>query len=374
MGLFGRTAFFNACHVYEFIEMSTPYTTVAPVRIGVLGCANIARQFIRDVRGRSVAIVDAVASRSGQTARTFAIENGVPRNFSTYEAMLEDPGIEAIYLPLPNSMHAEWAIKAANAGKHVLCEKPLAVTRQEAELMFEAANRNGTVLLEAYPYWFQPQMQTLRELVASGTIGEVRSVSASFGFQVGSTKTNIRLKPELGGGALLDAGSYTASLVRLVMGCAPSRVTARSVMSDSGVDISTMALFEYDDGRRAQISCAMDGANHRHATIVGSEGTIYTEYLNHTSDIAGGDERGYLPSRMCVRRGMAQTIPFEDVSSRAGSGLQFAAETFTRLVRGLEPRTLLGDVERASLDIAATLDAISESARSGATVSVSGTY
>ncbi|CAM5188827.1 Inositol 2-dehydrogenase/D-chiro-inositol 3-dehydrogenase [Castellaniella defragrans] len=351
--------------------MSTFPTAGTPVKIGVLGCANIARQFIRDTRGASLAIVTAVASRREETARKFAAENAVDRYFSSYEAMLEDPDLEAIYLPLPNTLHAEWAIKAAKAGKHVLCEKPMAVSRQEAAAMFEAAHRSGTVLLEAYPYWFQPQSLKLRDLISSGAIGAVRSVSASFGFQVGNPDTNIRLKPDLGGGALLDAGSYTTSLVRLVMGCAPARVTAWSVMTAAGVDMSTMALFEYGDGRRAQISCAMDGANHRHATIVGAEGSLYTEYLNHTSDIAVGDERGYLPSRMQLRRGIAATIPFEDVQSPTGSGFLFEIEEFARMVRGTTARAAVQEAEAASLDIAATLEAVRESARSGKAVDLS---
>ncbi|WP_321886483.1 Gfo/Idh/MocA family protein [Paraburkholderia bannensis] len=348
--------------------MSTANTRADPVKFGILGCANIARQFIRDIKDSPVAVVDAVASRNGDNARSFAAETGVERSFASYERMLEDPGIEAIYLPLPNSMHAEWAIKAANAGKHVMCEKPLAVSRSEAEKMFEAADCNGTVLLEAYPYWFQPQIQVLRDLIAMGTIGTVRSVSASFGFQVGNPDTNIRLKPELGGGALLDAGSYTISFIRLIMGCAPSRITARSLMTEAGVDISTMALFEYADGRRAQISCAMDGANHRHATVVGSDGSIYTEYLNHTSDAVGADARGYLPSRMMIRRGIAQTIPFENVESPSGSGFRFAVETFAGLLRGSISREIIGEARRASLDIAETLDAVRTSASLGNTV------
>jgi len=351
-------------------EMSPHSATISPVRIGILGCANIARQFIRDVRESPLIVVDAVASRREDIARSFASENGIPRSFASYDAMLADPTLDAVYLPLPNSLHAEWAIKAANAGKHVLCEKPLALNRQEAQSMFDAAERNGTVLIESYPYWFQPQMQALRELLASGAIGEVRSVSASFGFQVGNPETNIRLKPELGGGALLDAGSYAVSLARLVMGCAPSRVTARSTLSDTGVDMSTMALLEYADGRRGHIACAMDGATHRHATIVGAKGAIYTEYLNHTSDAAGADARGYLPSRMMIRRGTAQTLPFEEIRSPAGSGFLFAAEAFARLVRKAEPHVSLRDITQASLDIAATVDAILQSARSETTVGV----
>lgn len=163
-----------AFQLFEDIVLSDHSTPFDPVKIGILGCANIARQFIRDVRSSPLVRVDAVASRRGEVARAFASENGVARSFPSYDAMLADPMIDAIYLPLPNSMHAEWAIKTAHARKHVLCEKPLALNRREAESMLEAAQRNGTVLIEAYPYWFQPQMQALRELSASGAIGAVR--------------------------------------------------------------------------------------------------------------------------------------------------------------------------------------------------------
>ena len=342
--------------------MSKATPTRSHMSFGVLGCANIARQFIRDIRVSSDFKVAAVASRDTEKARNFATENDVDRSYGSYEALLADPQLEAIYLPLPNSMHAEWAVKAANAGKHILCEKPMALNRREAEQMFEAAHRNGVVLLESYPFWFQPQTGALIDLVKGGSIGAVRSVMASFGFTVGNPQTNIRLKSDLGGGALLDAGSYPLSLIRLVMGVAPARVSASAGMTDAGVDMNTMALLEFSDGRRAQLSCAMDGANHRHATIVGTDGTIYTEYLNHTSDQSSGNAFGYLPSRMSIRRGVAQTIPFEPLSSPTGSGFLFAAQAFARLVRSHDA-VAISAASSASIDIAATLDAIRESAR-----------
>ena len=140
------------------------------------------------------------------------------------------------------------------------------------------------------------------------------------------------MNPQLGGGALLDAGSYALSLIRLVLGCAPRRVQADATWAGSGVDVSLMATLHYADGRRAQLSCAMDAAYHRHATIVGAKGTIETEYLNHTSAQAGGHLFGYLPSQMRVRRGMASSTPFEEVHSAVGSGFLFAADAFARMV------------------------------------------
>jgi predicted dehydrogenase len=286
-----------------------------------------------------------------------------------YEALLADPDIEAVYVPLPNAMHAEWAINAAQAGKHILCEKPLALNRAEAESMFAAARRHGVLLLEAYPYYFQPQTRDMLALIADGVIGEVRSVVTAFGFTLMTPAGNIRMQKELGGGALLDAGSYPVSLIRLVMGAAPVRVTADSTFVDAGVDISTFATLVYADGRRAQMSCAMNAANHRRATIAGSEGAIDTEFLNHTAAAAGDNPYGYLPSQLRIRRGVANNVPFEDIQSPVGSGFRFAAEEFSRIVRERDTAAI-ARMEKVSIDIAATLEAIARAARSEAAVTL----
>jgi predicted dehydrogenase len=335
--------------------------TPAALTIGIVGAANIARQFAAALRDNPHVRVDAVASRSTGTARAFADACGIPRNFGSYEALLADPAIEAVYIPLPNHLHAEWSIKAANAGKHVLCEKPLCLTRAQAEAMFAAARANGVVLLEAYPYKFQPQTERLVELLQSGAIGDVRTMQASFGFTVMNPDVNIRMKPEVGGGALLDAGSYPVSLVRLVMGEAPVRVTATPVWADTGVDISMMATLEFANQRHAQISCAMNVANHRRATIMGTAGTIETEYINHPS--------AAVPSQLRIRRGIANSIPFEEMPSADGSGFRYEAEAFAALVRNRDAATLAREAA-FSVDIAATLEAIAQSARSGQPVTL----
>jgi len=345
----------------------TPSST-QPLRIAILGCANIAKQFSRDVQPSAAVTIVAVASRDADKAAAFAAAQGIARHHASYEALLADPEVDAVYIPLPNSLHAEWAIKAAEAGKHVLCEKPLALGRAEAQAMFDAARRNRVMLLEAYPWWFQPQTGDMLALLQQGAIGELRSVQASFGFTVGNPQTNIRLKPELGGGALLDAGSYTLSLIRLVMGGAPERVLADANWSDSGVDISLMATLFFADGRRAQLSCAMDTANHRRATLMGSQGTIETEYLNHSSE-QPGRPWGYLPSQLRVRRGIANSIPFEEIRSASGSGFRFAAEAFAKVVAEQDFEAI-DRAAAASLDIAATLEAIARSAREGRVVAV----
>ena len=166
------------------MTLSTQPTS--PLRIGILGCANIARAFARDVADSPAVQVVAVASRTQATADAFARSQGIPRALGSYEALLADPAVDAIYLPLPNSLHADWAIAAAAHGKHVLCEKPLALGLAQAQAMFAAAKQQGVMLLEAYPYWFQPQTGDMLALLRSGAIGTVRSVQASFGFKLAS--------------------------------------------------------------------------------------------------------------------------------------------------------------------------------------------
>ncbi|MBI3367418.1 MAG: Gfo/Idh/MocA family oxidoreductase [Burkholderiales bacterium] len=347
------------------VIVPTPSASSAPLRIGILGCANIARQFTRDVAASPAVRVVAVASRQLDTAKAFAAAHGIGRCHASYGALLADAEVDAIYIPLPNSLHAEWAIKAAEAGKHVLCEKPLALGLAEAQAMFDAARRHGVVLLEAYPYWFQPQTGDLLALLREGAIGPVRFVQASFGFSLAKPAGNIRMKPDLGGGALLDAGSYPMSLIRLVMGDAPRRVRADARWADSGVDMGMTATLDFADGRRAQLHCAMDVGLNRHALIVGGQGVIETEYLNHTSAQASGHPFGYLPSQMRVRRAM--TASFEQVHSAAGSGFRFAAEAFAKVVAERD-YDAVGRAAQASLDIAAALEAIARSARSGQAV------
>jgi predicted dehydrogenase len=340
-------------------NVSTQHTAL---RIGILGCANIARQFVRDVSGSPLVQIVAIASRDAAKAEEFGSSFQIAHRHASYEALLSNPEVEAVYIPLPNSMHAQWAIAAARYGKHVLCEKPLALGAAEAAAMFAAAKENSVFLLEAYPYWFQPQTAAMLALIEDGSIGGIRSMQASFGFTLGNPQTNIRMNPDLGGGALLDAGSYPISLIRLVMGEAPVSVQADSSWAESGVDISTSATLFFSGGRRVQMSCSMEVANHRRAIINGTHGTIETEYLNHTSDQVA-HPHGYLASQLRVRRGIANSIPFEDIISPTGSGFRFTAEAFARMVSFRDFSTM-EHYASASRDIAAVLEGIAGSARS----------
>jgi predicted dehydrogenase len=238
----------------------------SPLRLGILGAANIARHFIAGLQGSAKVKVVAVASRDLARAEAFAARAQVPRALEGYDALLADREVEAIYNPLPNSLHAEWSIRALEAGKHVLCEKPLAVTAAEAEAMFAAAAGAGRLLFEAFPYRSQPQTHALARIIGSGEIGRPRAIQAAFGFPV-ANPANIRLDPALGGGALLDAGSYAVSLIRLLAGEAPRRVSAFARWTERGVDSSLIANLEFPGGLVAQAACSFGTGIYRRALI-----------------------------------------------------------------------------------------------------------
>lgn len=325
------------------------------LRVGMLGAANIGRAFTNGCRPSSVVAVSAVASRTQAKADAFAAELGIPRALGSYEALLADRDIDAIYIPLPNSMHAEWAIKACEAGKHVLCEKPLAMDATQAKAMFAAAQKHKVVLREAYPYMAQQQTAMLRQFLDAGTIGTLKLIRSTFSVLF-TDPANIRLIPDLGGGALYDAGSYAVSLVRLAAGRRPLRARATSVLDDKGVDRTTIAELDFDGGLLAQVSCSFASAFHRHASIGGDKGVIETNYLNHPP-VAG-------PAVLQIRRGFANTLPMEPVAVPDGNGFRLEAESFAALLRDGD-RAWTGATPGESVDILATMDAIRASARSG---------
>ncbi len=314
--------------------------------------------FVEAVRPSPKIAIAAVASRDVQRATAFARDTGTPRVHSSYDALFADPEIDAVYVPLPNNLHAEWSIRAAKAGKHVLCEKPLAASATEARAMFDAAEQSGVYLVEAYPYRAQPQTLKLRELLAGGTIGRVQLIQASFGFPL-TDAANIRMDPRLAGGALMDAGSYPVSLVRTIAGAPPRYVHAMSRWAESGVDSTTIATLEFASGLLAQISCTFATARHRHAFIAGDAGSITTTYFNDTSPS--------FPPVLEVKRGTGWDATRELLETAPAGGFFAEAESFHDLVRlGWEHWT--GATPSESIDIASTLDALAASARQGATV------
>jgi D-xylose 1-dehydrogenase (NADP+, D-xylono-1,5-lactone-forming) len=315
---------------------------------GVLGTARIAEAFMYAASISSRARVTAVGTRDPDRGRVFAERHGVARVCS-YDDVLADPAIDAVYIPLPNSMHGPWAIAAARAGKHVLCEKPLAIDETEAIAMFAAAEASGVVLLEAFPYHFQPQTLDVVRRVTAGEIGELRLIQASFGFTI-ANQSDIRFDPALAGGALMDAGCYPVSLIRLLVGRRPARVTAVAQRAPSGVDVSLVANLEYDHCL-AQISCSMGTAVHRRAVIAGTAGVIETDYQNSTSRFASPVNR--------IKRGTDWSVDFETVPVPREDGFRLELEAFIDLIAD---RSGLAAYRAASLDNAWTLDAIRRAA------------
>ena len=342
---------------------------IAPLRYGILGAAAIARPFAKGLAGSAVAHVGAVASRDADKGAAFAAELGIPRSHASYAALLADPEIDAVYIPLPNHLHCEWAVRCAEAGKHVLCEKPLALTTQEARAMFDAARTHGVHLAEAYPYMAQPQTLRLRELLAGGAVGRPITVAAAFGFPLCDPDGgplgdpgNIRLDPAAGGGALLDAGTYAASLAIIATGAAPTRVMAAATWTKSGVDMTVNAVIAFASGAMATVSCSFATAGHRFATITGDAGIIETSYANHAPPGSAS-----LPLR--VRRGAPATAAWEAETIPAADGFRLEAESFARLVR-LGAGHWNGATELESLRTVQVLEAMAKSIRGAGWVEV----
>ena len=242
------------------------------MRLGILSTARINRAVLAGARLSDRVEVVAVASRDSARAEAYAHEHDIERAHGSYEALLEDPGVDAVYISLPNSLHVPWSIRALEAGKHVLCEKPLDRRPAEVERAFDAADRAGRILMEAFMYRHHPQTKRLAELAREGAIGELRLVRSSFSFPL-SDETNVRLRPELDGGSLMDVGCYCVSGSRLLAG-EPVRVSAHQVVGPTGVDVRFAATMSFPGGALAHFDCGFDVAARGELEAVGSEGTI----------------------------------------------------------------------------------------------------
>ena len=244
------------------------------LRWGVISTANIGRRAVIPAIQRSNnGSVVAVASRSQDRARAFATELGIPQAYGSYEALLAAENIEAVYLPLPNSLHREWTIQAAEAGKHILCEKPLALNAAECEEMEAAALRNGVKFMEAFMYRFHPQTEKVLELIRQGVIGQPRLIYAAFTFRL-TNPNNIRLQPELGGGALMDVGCYCVNVARTLAGAEPVEVQAFDNWGKTGVDEEMAGTLRFADGLLAQFDCGLTLERREFYQVAGSEGHL----------------------------------------------------------------------------------------------------
>ncbi len=246
------------------------------LRWGLLSTARINRALIPAIRKSKQNGLVAVASRDEDKARIYAAEWGIPRWFGSYEAMLADPDIDVIYNPLPNNLHAEWTIAAARQGKHVLCEKPLALSLAGIDQMSAAAQEHQVVIMEAFMYRHHPQTLKIMDMIRAGEIGEVRHISGSFSFFL-ERPGDIRWVPEYGGGSLWDVGCYPVSFARMVMGENPVEVYGRSDPAPSGVDLSFTGLLSFGNGATARIFSSFGVPFQTRIEIVGTKGILYTD-------------------------------------------------------------------------------------------------
>ena len=242
------------------------------MRLGLLSTARINRAILTGASLTDAVDVVAVGSRDPARAEEYAREWRIPRAHGSYEALLADPDIDAIYNSLPNSLHVEWSIRALEAGKHVLCEKPLSRTAAEVERLFDVAERKGLLVMEAFMYRHHPQTHALRELVRSGGIGEPRQIRSSFSFML-TNPANVRLRADLDGGALMDLGCYCISGSRLTAG-EPEVVLGRQVVGGTGVDMRFDAILHFPGDVLAEFHCGFDLPPASGLEVIGSEGSV----------------------------------------------------------------------------------------------------
>lgn len=319
----------------------------ATLRWGLLSTARINERLIPAIRATERAELVAVASRDLARAEAYAAERKIPRAYGSYEALLDDPEVDAVYISLPNSLHAEWTIRAAQAGKHVLCEKPLAVSVEQCDQVIAAAESSGRVIAEAVMYLYHPLLQQLREMVKEGAVGQVTLVRGAFSFFL-DRLNDVRWRPELAGGSLWDVGSYPVSFIRWVAG-EPEEVFGWQVLTSSGVDATFAGLLRYDNGVLGVMDCGFRQQFRVQAEVTGTEGTLTLErpYLMNAE------------SRIVWQQGLDQE---QVITSPEINPYECEVRAFTRAVLDGAPLPVPLESSRANV---ATLVALYESARTG---------
>ncbi len=245
------------------------------VRWGILSTANISRLVIPGAHESSKVDLVGVASRDRSRAEAYAREWGIERAYGSYEELLAAPDIEAVYIPLPNTLHCEWSIRAVEAGKHVLCEKPLSRHPEEVEAAFDAAERAGLLLSEAFMYRHNPQTERLQQLVGEGAVGELRLVRSTFSYSLYDPQ-NIRLRAEVEGGALMDVGCYCVSGARLLAG-EPESVYAQARVGETGTDWVFAGALRFPGDVLALFDCGTALPERDELEAIGSEGSLFLD-------------------------------------------------------------------------------------------------
>lgn len=267
------------------------------LRWGIIGAANIAvHSVIPAIQQSQTGEVVAIASRSMDKAASVASRLNIPRAYGSYEQLLADPDIDAVYIPLPNHLHAAWTIRSAQAGKHVLCEKPLALTAAEASEMAEQCRKAGVHLAEAFMYRHHPRYSAIRKLIAEGRIGQLRAIHGAFTFRNPDDPDNVRFRADYGGGALYDVGCYPISAARMIFNEEPEAVTCHAFFSErhDGVDMMSSGLIEFSGGKALTFDCGMWASGRNKLEIVGSDGRIEvpSPFVNQPGHFYVTDEEG----------------------------------------------------------------------------------
>lgn len=310
------------------------------LRWGILATGHIARAFTRDLIDAGFAVA-AVGSRAPGAAEAFASEFGIPRAHGSYEQLVADPEVDVVYIATPHPLHVENALLAIDAGKHVLIEKPLTLTRADAQRIADRAAERGVVAMEAMWTRFLPHMVHLRALLTAGAIGEVRTVIADHTQSLPTDPEHRLQNPALGGGALLDLGIYPVSFAVDVLGL-PTSIIAHAAMTPTGVDRQTAMIFGYDDGRQAVLQCALDTAGSNRAVVLGTTGAIELDRVWYTPTVLTRYDRDW---RVVERFD-------QPVATR---GMHFQAAELERRVAGEAPTAL--PIEE-SVEIMGVLDEV----------------
>lgn len=240
---------------------------------GVLGCARIVRRAIAGAFAHTPsATLHGIASRDGATAQAWAAELGIPNAYDSYEALIADPAIDAVYIPLPNELHRPWVFAAAAAGKHILCEKPLAIDAAEAQQMVDECARRGVTLMEAFMWRHQSRVACARAMLAAGELGDLRLVKMDFSFDI--DRSDWRLHPARGGGAVYDLGCYGVNAARLFAGAEPSEVEAHARLHCPGVDMTLGMLLRFPNDVTALLDCSFECPYRNRIELVGTRGAL----------------------------------------------------------------------------------------------------
>jgi D-xylose 1-dehydrogenase (NADP+, D-xylono-1,5-lactone-forming) len=321
------------------------------VRLGVLSTARINDLILPAARACQDVEVVAIASRELSRAQAYAAEHGIERAYGSYEELLADGSVDAVYIPLPNSLHIEWSERALGAAKHVLCEKPLARSRTEAERAFDAADSAGRILAEAFMYRHHPQTVRVRSLLEAGAVGPLRLIRASQSFPV-AEQDDVRLFRELEGGSLMDVGCYCVHFARFIAG-EPDRVYGEQRVNDDGVDLLFTGTMRFANDVLVQFDSGIDVPTRDHLELVGADGTLEV----HDPWLSGEGER---PAILIHRGGET-----ERVATDGPDAYELQLEDFAAAVRG-ERAPLLGRDD--AIAQAAAVEALYASADAGITM------